>query len=296
MMSTFANEAAWIVAEKARPLEVRAGPTPAPNADEVVIKVAYAAVNPTDFKVSKRNPCVNKSAQYVQMQDLAYLPLQYPFVIGADVSGTVVQVGSNVTRFRVGQRVLGHCDSLITGKASNGGFQRYSTCRQRLVSPVPDSLPLANAAVLPLGVDTAATLLFQQLNLPLPSLDPKPLGRTILLWGGSSSVGGNAVQLAAAAGARVITTASKHNFDYVKSLGADAVYDYNDPECINQLKAELKEGDYVADCISSPEAQAACADILSSIGGGMLPIVYFPIDKWPENVKYDISKSSRMLL
>ena len=224
------------------------------------------------------------------MQDNAYLPIPYPFVLGADVAGTVVQLGANVTRFTIGQRVIGHCDSLITKKATNAAFQLYSTCRQILVSAVPDSVPLANAAVLPLGVDTAAAMLFQQLDLPLPSLNPKPTGKTILLWGGSSSVGGSAIQLAVAAGLRVITTASKHNFDYVKGLGADEVYDYRDSNVVEKLKAVLKKGDLVGDCIGSPEAQTACAEILSHLGGGILPIVYFPNPEWPENVTADISE------
>jgi len=117
------------------------------------------------------------------MQDAPYFQLKYPTILGTDVSGTIVQLGSNVTRFKIGQRVIGHCDHVVTGNPSHAGFQRFSTCREILVAKIPDTLPLANAAVLPLSISTAATGLFKLLALPFPELDPKPTGKTILIWG-----------------------------------------------------------------------------------------------------------------
>jgi NADPH:quinone reductase-like Zn-dependent oxidoreductase len=128
------------------------------------------------------------------MQDWAYKQLPYPWIFGVDVSGTIAQLGSNVTRFKVGQRVIGHCDSLLTEKVSHSAFQRYTTCREILVAAIPDSLQLANAAVLPLSISTAASGLFKGLKLPFPSIDPQPIGKTILVWGGSSSCGASAIQ------------------------------------------------------------------------------------------------------
>ena len=111
------------------------------------------------------------------------------FIFGTDVSGTVVQLGSGVTRFKVGQRVIGHCDAVLAHKTTNAGYQLYSTCLEILVSAVPDSIALSNAAVLPLSISTAATGLFKLLKLPLLSVDLKLAGKTILIWGGNSSVG-----------------------------------------------------------------------------------------------------------
>lgn len=128
------------------------------------------------------------------MQENPYMPFPYPFVFGTDVAGTIVQLGSKVTRFEIGQRVIGHCDSLFTQKPTNSAFQRFSTCRELLVAKVPDSLPLANAAVLPISVSTASAGLYKPHGLPLPSLDPKPTGKSILIWGGSSSCGSSAIQ------------------------------------------------------------------------------------------------------
>lgn len=94
------------------------------------------------------------------MQESPPLEIPYPFVLGVDLSGTVAAVGSGVTRFTVGQRVTGHCDGLLTKKQTNSAFQEYATCLEVLVCHIPDSVPLVNAAVLPLAVDTALTGLF----------------------------------------------------------------------------------------------------------------------------------------
>lgn len=128
------------------------------------------------------------------MQDTPYLKMEYPIILGTDVAGTIAQLGSSVTRFKIGQRVIGHCDSLLTGKTTNAGYQLYTTCLEILVSAVPDSLPLANAAVLPLSISTAAAGLCKILKLPFPSLEPKPTGKTVLIWGGSSSSGSASIQ------------------------------------------------------------------------------------------------------
>jgi NADPH:quinone reductase-like Zn-dependent oxidoreductase len=128
------------------------------------------------------------------MQDSPYAKMQYPIILGTDVAGMIVQLGSEVTRFKVGQRVIAHCDSLITRKTTNAGYQRYATCLEILVAALPDSLPLANAAVLPLSISTASAALFKILKLPLPSLKPNPTAKTVLIWGGSSSCGASAIQ------------------------------------------------------------------------------------------------------
>lgn len=240
----------------------------------------------------------------MQNQDSPYFEFEYPWIFGTDVAGIVVQLGSSVNRFKIGQRVIGyvpqksrgqsmgmtllillsHCDSLLTRKVANAGFQLYSTCREILVSAIPDSLPLANAAVLPLSISSAASGLFYQLLLPFPSLTPKDTGKTILIWGGSSSCGSSAIQLAVAAGLNVATTAGKANHEYVKSLGASQVFDHKDPKVMEDILKVLKPGDLVMDCIGDAETQISCGKILGKIGGGKLPILTYPSGPFPDNV------------
>lgn len=111
-MAPFVNEAAWLPTTNARPVQVGPGPTPNPADNEVVIKVAYAAVNPADWKVSQHCIWLTPSAKelfhssIIQLQDKPN-HLTYPFIYGEDIAGTIVQLGSKVTQFKLGQRVIG---------------------------------------------------------------------------------------------------------------------------------------------------------------------------------------------
>lgn len=121
--------------------------------------------------------------------------------------------------------------------------------------------------VLPLGISTAAAGLYQKdyLGLQLPSVNAKPTGKTILVWGGASSVGSCAIQLLVHSGYEVFTTASKHNHDYCSQLGAKKVFDYNDNAVVSQI-VEAMKGKQVAgiyDSISLPPTIKACCEIAS---------------------------------
>ena len=184
-----------------------------------------------------------------------------------------------------------NCDGILTAKIGNDGFQLYATTVEILVSPIPDSLPLENAVVLPVSISTAATALFVTLQAPFPSLNPIPTGKKVLIWGGSSSVGCSAIQLAVAAGFDVIATASQDNHDLVRGLGAAHVFDYRDPDVLNHILPLVRPGDLVLDCISIESTQTICAEILKRIGGGILPVVLPPIEKSPEGVVPIFGKS-----
>lgn len=120
------------------------------------------------------------------------------------------------------------------GEPEKGGFQKYVIVPKYAVAELPNEIPTAKGVVLPLGISTAAAGLFQKdfLNLPFPKEGIEDLERTVLIWGGSSSVGSCAIQLAKAAGADVVTTASPSNFEYVKGLGARLCFDYHDEVCV----------------------------------------------------------------
>jgi len=251
------NSAAWLKAEHT-PLEVGPAPYTPPGADQIVVRNHAVAINPLEWIIQVAG-------------NLTYRWLTYPTVIGSDVAGEVVEVGSAVTRFRVGDRVLGHAvgTDKDSNRAAEGAFQLYPVVLERMAAPIPDALSFEDAAVLPLAVSTAACGLFQtdQLGLRHPSGTPAPTEQTLLVWGGSTSVGSNAIQLAVAAGYEVIATASPRNFGYVKSLGATEVFDHHSPGVVAEIVAAFK-GRTLAGAIAFGATSApACIRIAGACEG-----------------------------
>jgi NADPH:quinone reductase-like Zn-dependent oxidoreductase len=126
-----------------------------------------------------------------------------------------------------------------------------------------------------LAISTAAAGLYMKdlLNLPLPTKNAGASGKSILVYGASSSVGAIAVQLAVASGFNVITTASSQHHDLAKSLGATEVFDYKDPDVVAKLVGALKAaGELVGvyDAIGLPPTLKICAAVLEKYGGGFI--------------------------
>jgi D-arabinose 1-dehydrogenase-like Zn-dependent alcohol dehydrogenase len=226
-MPSPSNQAAWLIADKAIPLSVSSAPYPSPEPNEIIIRPGAVAINPADFAMQARG------------KDL-FPFLTYPRTLGMDLSGTVVEVGSAVTRFKPGDRVLAHSDQLKMNSA--GAFQLFVVAQDNMSSQIPDSMEFEDACVLPACLSVAAVGLFQKdyLALQYPTVPPKPTGKSLVLWGRSTSVGSNAIQLGVAAGYEVITTCSPRNFAYVKKLGASHVFDYSSPTAVTDILAVLK--------------------------------------------------------
>ncbi|KFY06926.1 hypothetical protein V492_07607 [Pseudogymnoascus sp. VKM F-4246] len=219
------NTAAWLTAEKSASLTVGPAPYTAPSPTQLVVRNHALGINMVDWAI--------------QLMGVGLFPwIQYPTILGSDIAGEVVEVGSSITRFKPGDRVVATAAGLTTGTAE-GAFQTYSVVAEVMTSPIPASVTYSQAAVIPLAISTAACGLFQKdyLALQHPTVPPKPTGETVLVWGGATSVGCNAIQLAIAAGYEVITTSSPKNFDYVRGLGASAVFDYNSPTVIADIIA-----------------------------------------------------------
>lgn len=212
------------------PFEVAPASQPAPAAGELVVRVRAVAVNPVDamLGVSRR----------------VVVPwVRYPTVLGSDIAGEVVAVGPDVTSFSVGDRVVAMAagQERPRNRANEGGFQELVTVLARVTALLPDRLPFTDAVVLPLGLTTAAAGLYEadQLALPLPSVDGAQRAGVVLVWGASTSVGCNAVQLARASGYAVVATAGRKNHDMVRSLGAEAVVDYRDADAVEKVLAAV---------------------------------------------------------
>ncbi|KAI3324222.1 putative zinc-binding alcohol dehydrogenase domain-containing protein cipB [Xylariaceae sp. AK1471] len=214
------NTAAFIP-DLGKAMEIRSVPYPQPKEHELVVENRSISLNPCDFAM--------------QTYGQAMFPkLKFPCLIGEDVAGEVAAVGPGVTEYKVGDRVAGFTLS---------GFQKYPVVLDHLVFKIPDSISYEEACVIPLGLTTAASCLFHKdyLALRIPSQKShETTDQTVLIWGGSTSVGSNAIQLAVAAGYEVVATASPHNFAYVKGLGASQVFDYNSATIKEDLIAALK--------------------------------------------------------
>ena len=251
------NTAAWLMATQTN-LEVKPAPYTHPGEGEIVVKNHAVAINPLDWVIQ-------------MLGNLTFSWIKYPFILGADLTGEVIEVGKGVTRFSVGDRVLGH--AVGTDKKRNssveGAFQEYTVVLAHMAAPIPGTLPYENAAVLPLALSTAACGLFQkdQLALQYPSANPQPTGKTLLVWGGSTSVGSNAIQLAVAAGYEVITTSSPRNFDYVKRLGASQVFDYKQKAVVEDVIKAFK-GKIIAGALAIGAGSAeVCSDVVHACNG-----------------------------
>ncbi|MFP3547200.1 zinc-binding dehydrogenase [Rhizobium sp. SIMBA_035] len=172
---------------------------PSPAANEVLIKVFAASVNPVDAKMREgKYPVVTE-------KDL-------PYVLGRDVSGEIAATGSEVASFLVGDEVFAFLSP------EHGGYEEYVLARVDEVAVKPQSLDAVGAAAVPLAGITAWQGLFDHGGLQS--------GQRVLIHGGAGGVGHFAIQFAKAKGAWVATTVSSSDRDFVTDLGADQVIDY----------------------------------------------------------------------
>ncbi|KAE8440951.1 hypothetical protein EG329_006165 [Mollisiaceae sp. DMI_Dod_QoI] len=277
------NKAAYLV-EYGQPLEVKEAPYTSPSKNQIVIRNHAVAINPVDWAI-----------QLMGAQMFPWIKL--PYILGSDVAGEVVEIGSSVSKFKIGDRVVAQGLAFQENKSAEGAFQEYTVLLETVVSKIPDELEYGAAAVLPLGLSTAACGLFQKdlLALEYPSLDPTPKGKTLLIWGGSTSVGCNAIQLATAAGYEVISTSSPKNFDLVKKLGAKQVFDYNSPTAVDDIVKALEgktiAGAYAIGATTAPRngfsAGESCLDIVKRSEGNKFVAMAMqgPAELAPEGVK-----------
>ena len=182
-------------------LQYEEAPRPQPGAGEVLIRVHAAGVNPVDRAV--RQGLFKERLKYTM-----------PFIPGWDVSGVVEALGSGVSRLKAGDAVYGRTDL-----ARDGSYAEYMAARESELALKPKSIDHVTAAAIPLAGLTAWQALFDNAGLTA--------GQTVLIHGAAGGVGHFAVQLAKIRGARVIGTASQRNHEFLRSLGADQVIDYN---------------------------------------------------------------------
>jgi len=221
-------------------LSVQEMAVPRPGAGEVLIKVRAAGVNPVDWKVASKR--------------IGQVP-------GTDVAGVIDSLGEGVTGWKVGDQVLGFA-------RQSGSYAEYAVIPVNALARKPKSLTFEEAAGVPIAAETAYRALHEVGGIKS--------GQTVLIHGAAGGVGSAAVQVARAAGARVIGTASAHNLEFLKSIGVDQVIDYqaqkfedavrNVDLVLNTANAEtttrsigvVREGGMLVTIVGSPDL-AACA-------------------------------------
>lgn len=252
------NYAAWLKAP-ATSLEIIPAPMPIARVNEVIVRARAVAINPIDT--------------LVQHGDIDVVE-KYPTILGHDVAGEIVSVGANVHLVKVGDRVLAMADGCLNDP-THAAFQRFVAVNQLSVSKIPRSLSFTDATVLPLGLITAAMGLFRRdlLNLDLPTVPvTNPTGKSILIWGGASSVGSNAIQLCVAAGYDVFTTASSNNFLCLQELGAKEVFDYKSENVVEQVVLALRATDFVGAYCAVPGVLSTVTEIVKRTDGRQLMV------------------------
>jgi len=216
-------------------LSVQTRPVPRPGAGEVLIKVRAAGVNPADWKSALRR--------------LGMVP-------GTDVSGTIDTLGEGVTGWKVGDQVLGFA-------RQSGSYAEYALISVTSLARKPKSMTFEQAAGVPIAAETAYRALHETANIQR--------GQTVLIHGAAGGVGSSAVQIAKAAGARVIGTASANNHDFLRSLGVDQVIDYRS----QKFEDVVKNVDLV---LNTADADTAARSIGVVRPGGTLVSIVGPPD------------------
>ena len=221
---------AMIIEETGGPEVLKYGelPTPVPGAGEVLIRVAFAGVNPADWK--------NRQGLLA-----AFRPYVFPYVIGFDAAGIVAAVGEGVKDINVGDRVFTPTNH---GQGSQGSYAEYVLADDHLVARVPAGLALDQAAALPVAALTAWQALFDRGALSA--------GQRVMIHGGAGGLGGFAVQFARWAGAEVAATCSNRNVEYLKGLGVTRVIDYQHEDIAGAIREWAPSGlDLVVDAVGT---------------------------------------------
>ncbi|MFA5172772.1 MAG: NADP-dependent oxidoreductase [Sulfuriferula sp.] len=183
-------------------IEVRDVEKPTINDDQILVEVAAAGLNPFDTAVR------SGSAQ-------AMAPLSFPATLGLDFAGTVVEVGSNVTGFGIGEKVYGTANAMF---GASGAFAEYTAANATSVAHAPQNMSDVEAASLPTAGISALQAVINAIKLQS--------GQKLFINGGSGGIGTTAIQIAKHLGAYVAVSASADSRDYVLSLGADEFVDY----------------------------------------------------------------------
>ncbi|KAF5553201.1 toxD [Fusarium napiforme] len=215
---------------------------------QVYVKVEYAAFNPTDRLALDVNAFGDGA------------------VLGCDFAGKVVDAHSTVTKVKPGGSIAGFVwGGEIKGL---GAYSMYTIADERLSFKIPESINPAEASSVPLAANTAWLALFSDDCLALNS-DKTGKRNPLLIWGGNTTVGYFAIQIAKLHNIEVATTCSPRNFDKMRQAGATHVFDYNDEEVVPSIRSAVPNLQHVFDTVGNETSSATAARSIS-LAEGML--------------------------
>lgn len=224
-------------------LEVGERPVPEPAADEVLVQVAAAGVNPIDRRL--RNG---------ELQE--FFTREWPIIPGWDVSGRIVRTGSAVSGWSPGDEVVGLA---FTWFLHHGSYAEFVPVKAASIARKPRAISFTDAAALPLVSLTAWESLAEYAEL-------KP-GRSVLIQAGAGGLGSVAIPIAKHLGAIVYTTASAANADYVRGRGADHVIDYRATDYVREIALREPQGlDAVLESLTGEDAIRAAIRLVKPGG------------------------------
>ncbi|KAJ5520369.1 hypothetical protein N7463_000822 [Penicillium fimorum] len=246
-------------------------PVPKLRDDYLLVKTVSVGLNPTDWK------------------HVAHIAPP-GVLLGCDYAGIVEAVGKDVKKqFNKGDRVCGFVHGANAVQPEDGSFAEYIVVKGDVQWKIPENMSFQEAATLGVGINTVGQGLYQSLKLALPT-EPIKDATPILIYGGSTATGTLAIQFAKLSGYKVLTTCSPRNFDLVRSLGADDVYDYKDAQAPAKIrKATDNNLKLVFDCISLESSAAFCDNAISTDGGEYSALLSVKINRTNVNDRFTLA-------
>lgn len=259
--------------QEGKDIVIKEAPIPDVGENEILVKVRAIGINPIDVKTYQ------------------YFPTEGAY-IGCDFTGEVVKLGPNLKAdIKVGDKVSATVSGNNVGR---GAFAHYAKAFSDIVWKIPEgTLSFEEAAATASPLNTAFQALFgtKELGLTqhLDSAPPKGTeNRWVFIYGGSTGLGQFGIQLLKLSGYKVVTVASPRNHELLKGLGADAVFDYKDPDMIKKVKDVAGNSiSHVFDAISTKDTQLASVKVLAEDKPGKIALV-LPLAEGIQDIRKDV--------
>ncbi|OQE24788.1 hypothetical protein PENFLA_c009G04750 [Penicillium flavigenum] len=238
-------------------------PRPVAKDDIVIVRTMAVSVNPVDTKM--KGPYVTPGA-----------------IGGCDFAGIVEEAGPDAARYnvKVGDRVCAAIMGMNPLEPMHGAFSEYVGAHAFALVKIPDDVSFESAAALCTSFMTCGLALFKSLQLPSDPLSPTEKPLFVLVYGGATATGTAASQLLRLAGYTPLVTCSPHSYEIVRSYGAEATFNYHDPNCAELIREYTKNGlRYALDCITTVQSMKICYAAIGRAGGR-----YTALDPYSEAV------------